>query len=298
MKYISLTKEENERQKQEIVSFIISLVGEENVVVSDRETLGDDMVMDAYIPSCHYAVELNGLYWSNELFRGKKVPVGKVDRCHEMGVKLFYIFEDEWRDKPDIVKSMITNALHKDSCRIYARKCEIRDVPMQDAKEFIDNAHIQGYCNSTFRYGLYYNGELVSVMTFGKHRFRKHQTDTDTYELLRFCNKRYTSVVGAAGKLLKHFIRVNKPSKIISYADRRYSIGGLYEKLGFAKYNTSEPSYFYVIDGERRYRFTYRKDVLIRKYGCPENMTEHGFCLSQKWYRIYDCGCLCYDMIL
>ena len=33
----------------------------------------------------------------------------------------------------------------------------------------------------------------------------------------------------------------------------------------------------------------------MRKYKCPKDMSEHEFCLSQKWYRIYDCGCLCYE---
>ena len=53
------------------------------------------------------------------------------------------------------------------------------------------------------------------------------------YELLRFCNKLNTNVVGGAGKLLKFFIDKYKPSKIISYCDRRWSNGNLYEKNRF-----------------------------------------------------------------
>ena len=39
-----------------------------------------------------------------------------------------------------------------------------------------------------------------------------------------------------------------------------------------------------------RAAFGYRKDILISKYGCSPSDTEHNFCKSKGWYRIYDCG--------
>lgn len=294
MRKIASTEEEIRVKRQEIADYAISLVGEGNAIIGDDSMATETGILDIYVPSCGRAIQLNGLYLHNELSKGKKDKVDGLVKCQEKGISVFHVFEDEWRDKPEIVKSMIANMLHKNINKVFARKCDIREVPTREARMFIDGSHIQGYCNSSYRYGLYHDGELVSMMTFGKHRFRKRQTDHSVYELLRFCNKLNTSVVGGASKLLSHFIKENKPSRIISYADRRYSSGNLYEKLGFKRYNISDPSYFYVIDGERKYRFTYRKDVLISKYGCTEDMTEHEFCLSQKWYRIYDCGCLCY----
>ena len=131
-------------------------------------------------------------------------------------------------------------------------------------------------------------------MTFGKSRHfiggNKHQ-----YELLRFCNKINLEVVGAASRLFKHFIIDNKPTSIVSYADRRWSIGNLYNVLGFKLYNMSKPNYFYVIDNNRMNRFNFRKSVLVEKYNCPHEMSEREFCKSKKWWRIYDCGCLCFE---
>lgn len=37
-----------------------------------------------------------------------------------------------------------------------------------------------------------------------------------------------------------------------------------------------------------------RKNILVKKYNCRQNISEHEFCKSKGWYRIYDCGCLCY----
>ena len=129
-------------------------------------------------------------------------------------------------------------------------------------------------------------------MTFGKTRHfignSSHQ-----FELLRFCNKLNTSVIGAASRLFKYFIKTVKPNNIVSYADKRWSNGNLYEKLKFHKYNESKPNYYYVIGNRRKNRFNFRKSILVKKYNCPQDISEHEFCKSKGWYRIYDCGCLC-----
>ena len=90
--------------------------------------------------------------------------------------------------------------------------------------------------------------------------------------------------------LILLFYQENNPIEVVSYADRRWSKGNLYEQLNFNFSHTSEPSYFYVIGSERKNRFGYRKDILISKYGCSPTDTEHNFCKSKGWYRIYDCG--------
>ncbi len=95
-----------------------------------------------------------------------------------------------------------------------------------ESKIFLDENHIQGNCISKYRYGLYYNNELISLMTFGKSRFK------DEFELLRFCNKLGYNVVGGASKLFFHFLKDHEEIKeVISYADRRWSVGNLYFKL-------------------------------------------------------------------
>ena len=131
------------------------------------------------------------------------------------------------------------------------------------------------------------------TMTFGKSRHFIGNGKTE-WELLRFCNKINTNIVGGASKLLKFFIKKYNPNNIVTYADRRWSCGNLYDKIGFVQYNISRPNYYYVIGQKRYYRFNFRKSILVKKYGCPNNLSEHEFCLSKKWYRIYDCGCLCY----
>ena len=96
-------------------------------------------------------------------------------------------------------------------------------------------------------------------------------------------------------RLFKHFIKEVKPIEIVSYADRRWSNGNLYEKLGFTLTHKSQPSYFYVINDKRENRFKYRKDALVKE-GYDKDKTEHQIMLERGIYRIYDCGCLVYDI--
>ena len=115
------------------------------------------------------------------------------------------------------------------------------------------------------------------------------------YELLRFCTKRGVSVIGGASKLLKYFIKTVNPHHIVSYADRRWSEGDMYKKIGFKWIRNTKPNYYYIVDKKRENRFKYRKSELI-KQGFDRNRTEHEIMLERKIYRIYDCGTMVFEM--
>ena len=109
------------------------------------------------------------------------------------------------------------------------------------------------------------------------------------FEMLRFCNKLNTNVIGGASKLFKYFLKTYNPSQITTYADRSYSNGNLYKQLGFGFIHKTQPNYYYIIDNIRYHRFNFRKDKLIRE-GFDSNKTEHEIMLERKIYRIYDSG--------
>ena len=248
--------------------------------------------IDFYLPDYNIGFELNGLYWHSEVQKpDKNYHLNKTVKCKENGVRLIHIFEDEWLFKQDIVKSRIKNILNKIDEKIYARKCFVLELDKTTVNEFMEKNHIQGKSIFKYAYGLYYNNELVSVMTFSKLRKNLGRNNEDgCYELIRFCNKLNTTVIGGASKLLKYFIKEKTPRQIISYADRRWSEGNLYENIGFNLSHESEPNYFYVIGNKRHNRFAFRKSILVKKYNCPQDMTERDFCIQKRWYRIYDCG--------
>ena len=249
--------------------------------------------LDIFLPDKNIAIEFNGLYWHSELFKDKNYHLNKTKECEVKGIRLLHIFEDEWLFKPDIVKSRIKNIIGLTENKIYARKCIIKEVNSDLTREFLDNNHLQGNVNSSINIGLYYNDELVSLMTFNKPR-SGIGSKYDGYELSRFSNLLNTNVIGAASKLLKYFENTYKPVCIKSYADLRWSDGNLYNQLGFYLSHINKPNYWYIINGERHHRFGFRKQILKGEGFDIENKTEHEIMLERGLYRIYDCGTITY----
>lgn len=257
-----------------------------DATASNRDII-NPQELDIVCNSRQLAIEFNGLYYHSEVHKPNDYHVNKTDLCNRKGIQLIHIYEDDWLYKTDIVKSRINNLLGI-SNRIYARKCIVKEVGSKDANRFLETNHIQGKCRSKYRYGLYYNNELISLMTFGISRF------ADEYELIRFCNKLNTTVIGGASKLFKYFTRLYTDiNSIISYADRSWSIGGLYEQLGFTLNSITKPGYSYVNGNVRENRMKYQKHKLVSD-GYDKDMTEHEIMLSRKLYRIYDSGHLKY----
>jgi len=184
-----------------------------NCISSYRE-LGKEI--DIFLPDEKIGIEFNGLYWHCDNFKDKKYHSMKSKLCEENGIELIHIWEDEWRYKKDIVLSLILNRINKNKKKIYSRNCNIKEIDYKTKNEFLENNHIQGKSRSSINIGLYHKKDLVSVMTFGKRNLNSKVE----YELVRFCNKINTNVLGSFSKLFKYFIRNNEDiSEIISYSD-------------------------------------------------------------------------------
>ena len=173
---------------------------------------------------------------------------------------------------------------NKNQEKIYARKCIVKEITVKEKNEFLNKTHIQGEDRANIKLGLFHQNELIACMTFCKSRFNKKFE----WELSRFSSSKH--VIGGAGKLLKYFERVYKPKSLITYADRRYSQGNLYFKLGFTFDHFSLPNYFYTKNQIKLSRIQCQKhklkDILKdfnKNLSESENMSLNGY------NKIYDC---------
>jgi hypothetical protein len=272
----------------ELVNFIKENYSGE--VITNTKSIITPLELDIYLPELKLAFEFNGLYWHSEEFKEKNYHLNKKLECLKKDIQLFHIWEDDWDNKKSILKSMILNKLGK-SNKIFARKCKIK--VLEDNKlvrEFLETNHIQGFVGSTTKLGLYHNNELVSLMTFGNLRKNMNsKSKENSYELLRFCNKLNTTVIGGASRLFKFFIENYKPVEVISYSDYSRSVGNLYTKLGFSYDKLSDIGYYWFFDSKREYRFNFRKDILV-KQGFNFLKTEVEIMHERGYRRIFDCG--------
>jgi hypothetical protein len=279
--------------EKEITDFLI----ENGVKVETNIKIPNEKLeINIYIPEHKIGIEFNGVYWHNELFREKNYHLNKTIKCEKNNIELVHIFEDEWVYKKEIVKSILLNKLNKIKNNIFARKCEIKEITSEVSKKFLNENHIQGNVNSKIKIGLYYQENLVSVMTFSRGRVIMGGKNTE-WELNRYSSLINTNVVGGSSKLLKYFIKKYQPEKLISYSDVRIFNGSMYSKIGFERKSNSKPNYWYVINGIRKHRFNFTKNKLIKE-GYEKNKTEKQIMFERGIYRIYDCGNVRWEYII
>ena len=284
--YISKSKAEYEI-KDIIESFNI------NVIHSYK--LESKIEIDLFLPAYNFGIEYNGIYWHSELQgKDKNYHLNKTKLCQNNNIQLLHIFENEWRDsiKQEIWKSIIKSKLGQNN-RLYARKCKLGVVSSREAKEFLDDNHLQGHCNSFINIGLYDDG-LVALLTLSKARFNKKYD----WEITRYCNKKGVNVVGGFSKLLKYF-RINYTGSIITYADKRYSSGEMYKKCGFTELKDSSPNYFYWKSNSTLCsRHMFQKHKLKSQLEVfNDTLTEWENMKLNGWDRIWDCGNKVFELI-
>ena len=247
----------------------------------------DRIELDIYIPSKKLAIEFNGNYWhSTEKRSDKKYHVNKSEFAEKNGIFLYHIFEYDWMNRTNHVMNQLNNLIGLNRTTVYARKCKIKDVCSKDAYQFLEANHLQGNTQARVRLGLYYNNELVSIMTFGKPRFNKKYQ----WELVRFCSKSGTNVVGGASRLFKYFLKMYKPDSIISYSDIAHTSGKMYKLLGFKDIEHTDPNYLWVNHKLVLSRYQCQKHKLLQQGFGAFGMTEDAIMKARGYVKIYDCG--------
>ena len=232
------------------------------------------------------AVECDGLYTHNETSKPTTYHLAKTRACEVLGIRLIHIFEDEWREKKVICKSIVNSALGIYDRKLYARDCTFKPVDKKVAKTFLDENHIAGSCGFTDAYGLFYRDtELVQLVCFRKNFAQRSNKDI---ELARMVTKINTQVLGGFSKLMKH-----QPYDFVtSFVDRRLFDCKGYNSSGWKHVGYSQPAYHYTDCYSRFNRQSFMKTLCLKRWpDCDTSMTEHEMCNLHKLYRIYDCGC-------
>lgn len=287
--------------ENELADFVKSIYSG-TVKTSDRKLI-NPYELDIYLPEKKLAIEFNGLYWHGEKQKGKNYHKKKMELCNKKGVRLIQLFEDEWSNQTDIVKSKIENIMGESKKeKIYARKCLLKEVELEEAKEFMNKNHIQGYTPSTVKIGLFHEEKLVSLMLLNKLRAKMNKNNYENaWDLIRFASDIDKIIIGSFGKILKYFIQTYNPNYIKTLADLRWSDpkNNMYEKFNFNVANKVEPRYFYTDGKMREHRFKFRKDKIKENYPevYNEKLTEFQMMDKTNLWRIWDAGKITYEYI-
>ena len=291
-------------QYESEISLWLQSLGINNIVKRSKKII-KPYELDMYLPEYKVAIEFNGLYYHSEIGlkdrQGKTIPLHKyhlykTQLCEEQRIQLIHIFEDEWLDNKNVVKSIIKHKLGIYDRKIAARKCEVKSISSSICMGFLFENHLNEPIVRKYNYGLFYENELVSVISLGEPRYNKKYD----LEVVRFCGIVDTIVMGGFSKLVSYAIKNLNAKSIISYVDRRYFSGSGY--VGWKFIRCTPPSFDYVNPNHSR-RFNremFQKHKLKTKF--PEHylddLTEWQIMQCVKYDRIWDCGQLVYELKL
>lgn len=227
--------------------------------------------VDLYCPDYKIGIEYNENYFHNDLTNklDKRYHLEKTELAVKNNINLMQFTSTEWKKRKEQVKWFLRSKFGKNSRTVYARKCIIKVVDKSVAKEFLSTYHILGEASFTIAYGLYFQDELVSLVSLAPH----HRT-TKELVLNRYIVKGDVTVVGGLSKLSKYAYSQN--GTFSTFVDRRWSQGENWEKCGYKKIKTLSPDYFYL---------DIKKGIVYSKQSMKNKANE-----ALGYGRVWDCG--------
>jgi hypothetical protein len=267
-------------EELELRSWIQSLLPEYEVgpstlsqIASEDLSLPQDpksrLTLDIYISHLKLAFEYNGLYWHSSLFHPSTYHLDKTKAAERLGIRLIHVWSDDWNLNRPLMESKIKMILGLcDAQRIHARQCSIIIPTQEEKRRFYNKNHIKGDGMGFITYALEHQtyGQLAMFTV-------QHTKIPGVLDLNRFAVDLDFKVPGAFSKLLAHFKRNIKCSKLITYADRCWSQGNVYLKNGFTLTHETPPAFYGV-------EYSGTKRVSRRAYTHPR--------LAVRFPRTYD----------
>ncbi|MFN0291713.1 PDDEXK family nuclease [Pedobacter helvus] len=215
----------------------------------------------------------------------------------QQGILLVHLWEDVWLNKREQVLSRIHSFCGKNES-LHGRKTKVTAIAAAPAKAFLQAHHLQGYIKTKFNFGLMLNQELVAVACFAAARPMKSKgNDYQSAELVRFATKTGYTIVGGLGKLINHFLQQVKVNDLMTYADRDWSLGKGYDKLGFHFSGNTDPVTFYVdTDTMQRYYAHRLPKKIVLAFDEQKVLNLDDFLIQKGFLKVFNTGNLKYHL--
>lgn len=214
-------------------------------------------------------------------------------------ILLVQLWQDVWLTKRQQVLNRIHSFLGLNQ-NVHGRKCKIVDLSPTEATRFFKTYHLQGDVKAQQTSGLTLDGELLSAASFSKVRPMKNKgPQYHSAELVRFASKDNFTVVGGLSKLIRHFLKTVAINDLMTYADRDWSVGKGYDRLGFNLSEITKPADIYVNQASLTRFFPHRlPKSLINDFETEKNLNFDEYLAKHGYVRIFNTGNLKYHLYL
>lgn len=266
----------------ELYDSFVRLMGNVNILHSDRSILGNNQEIDIVFPNHKLGIEYDGLKWHTEEYgKDQTYHLNKTLTANQKGYQLVHVFEDEYLHHRAIVKSKIRRLLGiaKNESFIEEQDISFAVISQSEAMSFATENELGEVTEPTITIGAFVKDELFATVLFNTENNKdwiiqktaysvKHMFDADVYKLM-----------------INYFIEKFEPNTIDRYLDRRWATSHVteqYEDFGFEFVEEIEPSYKYVNTTK-----------------CTERFDKSEIDVTNPIYsKIYDCGLFHYRLIL
>lgn len=257
----------------------------ENFLIENKISFVYHKDRQKFIIDEHHTVinllSIKKVYKHNEIFNS-------FQYYKNSGKNAIYIYDDNYSEKRIQYEKYLEKVFNINQSTIYARKCEIKIIEEKSiVNDFCDAYHLQGKTNYTVAYGLYYNEELVEIMSF-----KVISKERDEWEISRLCSKSNIIVIGGANRLWKKFLKEINPSMCLTYSDVSLFSGNVYRNMELMEEkNISEPNYWYTNGEIRLSRRQCQKNDLLKYFPNYKHLSEVKIMTEKLGFHIVEnCG--------
>ena len=220
-------------------------------------------------------------------------------KFQQKGFFLVHLWEDIWLTKKYQVISRLKSFLGLNKS-LYGRNAKITELTSTETKIFLDQNHLQGYIKAKYNYGLLANDEIIAAANFSEKRQMTLKSEHYySAELVRFASKEGLTIVGGLSKLIKHFLKQVNINDLMTYADRDWSLGKGYDKLGFELTSITDPAFLYLNQKTLRRYFPHRlpKNILT-SFENQDLLSLEDYLVKNQHIKIFNTGNLKYHLFL
>lgn len=274
-------KDTNSIQEKELTEYVISQIGESNVIDNTKKVLKSGLELDIYIPDNKLAIEFNGCHYHSDKYVENDYHFNKTNECNDLGIQLLHVFEDEWKFKRDIVKSLIKRSLNLNTNYILTDKNYVKLITKESANKFLNENHIHGYFKCDINLGLFDGNEIISVLSLSKKKL--------SYDIVRFADIINYNIINSLKYFIEYIIKNISNNNINLLLDRTYFKSDEYIQNNFYFKETLKPDFKFFYNKKRYSKNIYKKSKLIRK-GFDKNKTVTQLTKEKNIFKVYDSG--------
>lgn len=175
------------------------------VLRRNRKLIGCEV--DFLLPEQKIAVEFNGLWFHCTAFEKYRddpwLHNKKYNICRAAGYRMITVWEDDWRDRPDVVKDMFIRLLCPGMLEtVCCTDMEILEVSGQDAYSFLKENSLKTQPKTEICYGLYHGDRLMMLAYGGSSEI---DCGKGCIEVTDICRRSGYQIAGGAERLICRF---------------------------------------------------------------------------------------------